>query len=576
MKWFCTIYAIFLLTLSCMAVDSTVCDRGIISNEMMHNGDVSQYLNIFGQSFEIPSCITHLRGLDIDFVGTYYTGVVRIWSGNPCSGSDPGAHQVAEIPFGNDVGTIGVRNSYLHINFDSTSFSPGIELPGPGTYTITIQMGGVFGGVHYDDKAAFIDGTFYYFEMGDWRPYYGADLFFRVYGTTTDPGKCPSTITPQTTFHEAAGGTGSVLITSSDALCNWSASTTSSWISITSGATGSGTGLLQYTTAAYTQAGTRTGTVTIAEQTAYIIQEGADLPELTITTTSTLVRSDTSAIIIEGTANDQVSGTMLWTNSLSGDYGSLAATSTWSTSVSLASGTNQFRMSGSNTLGQIATSTLNVVRVQPPLLQLYNTNAEVPYATASVTISGQIQQVETLLWTNHFTMDSNPIATDTSPFQALVPVNPGTNLITLIAQNRAGETTNSSIQIIRAEQNPILTVKPVSVSASASSNSTQAAHPSFNVSNTGGKTLNYTITYTTNQWLQQLSPTNGSLAASQTNAHTFSLYTTGVPLGTYTSTLQVTANDATINTSQLVTLTFRIHNTAAPMTSVLLQLLLNK
>ena len=73
------------------------------------------------------------------------------------------------------------------------------------------------------------------------------------------------TITPA-----AATNTLSVL---TDPGCSWSASGGASWLTITSGATGSGTGTVTYTTAANTTASARSATLTIAGQP-FVVTQG--------------------------------------------------------------------------------------------------------------------------------------------------------------------------------------------------------------------------------------------------------------------------------------------------------------
>ena len=68
------------------------------------------------------------------------------------------------------------------------------------------------------------------------------------------------------------GGTGIIRVTSGSG-CAWQASSSASWITITSGGNGTGPGNVQYTIANNTGA-QRTGTVTVAGQTYLITQSG--------------------------------------------------------------------------------------------------------------------------------------------------------------------------------------------------------------------------------------------------------------------------------------------------------------
>jgi hypothetical protein len=83
---------------------------------------------------------------------------------------------------------------------------------------------------------------------------------------------CSYSISPSSTSIAAAGGTGSVAVTAS-AGCSWTAASNAAWISITSGASGSGSGSVGYSVSANTD-GARTGTLTIAGQTFTVSQAG--------------------------------------------------------------------------------------------------------------------------------------------------------------------------------------------------------------------------------------------------------------------------------------------------------------
>ncbi|KJU86875.1 hypothetical protein MBAV_000931 [Candidatus Magnetobacterium bavaricum] len=85
---------------------------------------------------------------------------------------------------------------------------------------------------------------------------------------------CVSTITPTSKQFLAAGGSGSVNIsTTSD--CKWTATGNDNWITITSNSSGSGNATVNYAVAENTSAA-RTGTMTIAGQTFTVTQSGPD------------------------------------------------------------------------------------------------------------------------------------------------------------------------------------------------------------------------------------------------------------------------------------------------------------
>jgi hypothetical protein len=84
---------------------------------------------------------------------------------------------------------------------------------------------------------------------------------------------CTFTLSSTSTTMAAAGGTGSVTLTTAST-CFWLASSKVSWITITSGTSGSGTRTFTFTVAPNTAAGSRTGTMVIGGQTFTVTQAG--------------------------------------------------------------------------------------------------------------------------------------------------------------------------------------------------------------------------------------------------------------------------------------------------------------
>ncbi|MBI1763742.1 MAG: hypothetical protein HYR56_20135 [Acidobacteria bacterium] len=81
---------------------------------------------------------------------------------------------------------------------------------------------------------------------------------------------CTFTRSPSAQGFTAAGGTGSVFVEAATP-CNWTATSNAAWLTLTAGATGVGTGTVNYTVAANAGA-TRTGTLTVAGQTFTVTQ----------------------------------------------------------------------------------------------------------------------------------------------------------------------------------------------------------------------------------------------------------------------------------------------------------------
>ncbi|HEX7331900.1 MAG TPA: M36 family metallopeptidase [Pyrinomonadaceae bacterium] len=86
-------------------------------------------------------------------------------------------------------------------------------------------------------------------------------------------GTCSFSINPTSASFAAAGGSGTVTVTT-QAGCNWTAASNSTFITVTSGASGSGSGTVTYSVAANTATTSRSGSLTIAGLTHSVTQAG--------------------------------------------------------------------------------------------------------------------------------------------------------------------------------------------------------------------------------------------------------------------------------------------------------------
>jgi Metallo-peptidase family M12/FG-GAP-like repeat/Viral BACON domain len=92
--------------------------------------------------------------------------------------------------------------------------------------------------------------------------------------TATPTPSCTFSITPSSQSFGAAGGTGSVSVTTQNG-CSWTAGSNQNFVSITSGNFGSGNGTLTYTVAQNTSISLRAATLTIAGRFFSVQQAGA-------------------------------------------------------------------------------------------------------------------------------------------------------------------------------------------------------------------------------------------------------------------------------------------------------------
>src|SRR5919197_950854 len=95
--------------------------------------------------------------------------------------------------------------------------------------------------------------------------------------TVTQAAPCSYNVAPLTPSAPAAGGAQSVAVTTA-AGCTWTATSTDTWIAITSGTSGSGNGMVSYTVAANSGTSSRTGMLSVAGQTVTVTQPGSAPP----------------------------------------------------------------------------------------------------------------------------------------------------------------------------------------------------------------------------------------------------------------------------------------------------------
>jgi hypothetical protein len=92
--------------------------------------------------------------------------------------------------------------------------------------------------------------------------------------------QCSSTVSPMNPTTAAGGGSSSLSVTALVG-CAWTGTSNVSWVTVTSGASGSGNGSVGYSVAANTTASSRTGTLKVAGQTVTVTQQGTPPPSCT-------------------------------------------------------------------------------------------------------------------------------------------------------------------------------------------------------------------------------------------------------------------------------------------------------
>ena len=125
------------------------------------------------------------------------------------------------------------------------------------------------------------DGRTYYFAATA----YDSSGLESVYSSEVSKSTCTYSISSPGASFSSAGGTGSVNVTTQSS-CVRTASSGASWLTITSGGSGTGSGTVQYSVAANTSASPRTASSTIAGNVFTVTQAGTSSSTFTITASS--------------------------------------------------------------------------------------------------------------------------------------------------------------------------------------------------------------------------------------------------------------------------------------------------
>lgn len=216
--------------------------------------------------------------------------------------------------------------------------------------------------------------------------------------TVTQMGApCTYSTTPSTASYTYVGGSDTVTVTATSG-CPWTTSSDSSWLAVTTGATGVGNGTVTYSVAATTAPATRTGRLTIAGRTLVVTQTGAPC-------TFTLSPAGSSFPAFGGTGTISITasdGLCVWVASDNATWITLTATSgtgngslgyTVSATTSTSSRTGTITVSGQSfTVTQLGDTTVPVVTLTVPTNG--STISNVVSLTASATDDVGVSRVD--------------------------------------------------------------------------------------------------------------------------------------------------------------------------------------
>ncbi len=363
---------------------------------------------------------------------------------------------------------------------------------------------------------------------------------------------CTYSISPTSQAIPAAGGTGSVKVTTA-ASCGWAATSNADWITITSGASGTGNGTVDYSVGADASTA-RSGTLTIAGQT-FTVNEGSGNGTLTITTPANLPggsvnQSYSTTLAASGGiapyAWSVTSGALPAGLSLNGNTGLISG-------VATAAGTATFTATVQDNKGTTA-SLIFTLTITTASSSFVFTNTSFPNGivdvayTQKVTTSGG---AVTPFFPNPAIRVSNGALpdglnlvrnSDGSYSIAGTPSKPGLFDFTLTASDAAGNVTaaNLTITITGTPTQEKMAVNPATLSFTVQLGSANTPVPQPLSVTADGAVLSYTSVVSTDtggSWLVSQNPagnTPGTITVSITNY-------SNLPAGTYTGTVTVSS-----------------------------------
>ncbi len=176
----------------------------------------------------------------------------------------------------------------------------------------------------------------------------------KTFTVTQKATSCTYSISPLSNSFTSSGGNGIVSVLDTPSCCTWTAvSNATSWLTVTSGASGTGTGTVSYSVSANTGTTSRTGTMTIAGKTFTVTQCGYSIsPGSNSSFTSSEGTGSVSVTAESGCAWTAVSSTS-WLTVTSGASG----TGNGTVSYSVAANTSCARTGTINVAGKTFTVT---------------------------------------------------------------------------------------------------------------------------------------------------------------------------------------------------------------------------
>jgi C1A family cysteine protease len=244
--------------------DAGGCDGGYINR-------ASDYIRDIGLPLETCYPYTATDGTCSSACSTYQSSTHQITGWGYVTTTSPTVSAIRDA-----LVSYGPLATTMDVYEDFYSYSSGV-------YSYT---SGAYEGGHAILLVGYSDAGQYFIVKNSWGPGWGESGYFKIayseLGTVVKFGdytirysgsSCSYSVTPSSKSLGQPAGSGSVTVTTQGG-CAWTAVSNAGWITVTSGASGTGNGTVDYSVTANAGAKARSGTLTIAGKTFTVTQAG--------------------------------------------------------------------------------------------------------------------------------------------------------------------------------------------------------------------------------------------------------------------------------------------------------------
>jgi hypothetical protein len=330
---------------------------------------------------------------------------------------------------------------------------------------------------------------------------------------TTGSGTCSYTVVPTSKSFSSSSSSSTLSVTTTTG-CFWTAVSNDSWISITSGSTGSGNGTVGYSVTANTAFTTRTGTLTVAGITITISQAAAPSCTYAFTPTSTNAPSSSVTNTVFMTAGSGCAWTATpnaaWITISSGSSGTGSALITY---ILATNTTSNLRTGTITAAGQ--TFTINQSGIVPCSYSISPPSGSFPTSGGSSNIT--VSTISSCAWTAFSPVSWVAFSTTNGTGNGTVTYTVGVNTNTL-SRSTTLTVATQSYTVLQSGATCSYAILPSSLNVSASSGFST-------ISVAAGSGCSWT-SVSSNSWISVTSGTSGVGSGSTVFTYGANLNTT--------------------------------------------------